>query len=94
MTNRTTLRRGIYTLAAAATLGLALAGPASARPEPGEPVVSSSSRPPIIKTVEVPVDNDDFEPVQVGGGVLAGLALAGAGAALASRRRHEMPHFA
>lgn len=88
MNSRTsTLRRGLCAVGAAATLGLVLAGPAAARPEPGEPaptVVTETLPPP-------PVDDNALDLLQVGGGILAGLALAGAGMAVASRRRHAAP---
>jgi ABC-type sugar transport system substrate-binding protein len=85
-TRTSTVRRGFCALGAAATLGLALAGPAAARPEPGEPV----SPKPIILVHKV--DDNAFELFQVGGGILAGLALAGAGRAVASRRDHAGLH--
>lgn len=91
MNHHSTLQRGACTLAAAATLGLALAGPASARPDPGEPVPTPSGS---VHVIETPVDDNAVELLQVGGGLAAGLALAGAAAALASRRRHATPHFA
>lgn len=84
-----TIRRGACALGAAAALGLTLAGPANARPEPGEPVptvVITDPPPP------EPRDDNALELLQVGGGVLAGLALAGAGWAMASRRHHASPH--
>ena len=72
MNANTNLRRTIYTVGAAATLGLVLAGPASAKPEPGEPVTSSSGGTTTSRIVKVPVVVDDnaLEPVQ-----LAGLAI-------------------
>ena len=91
-TRTTTVRRGLCVLGAAATLGLALAGPATARPEPGEPVGSCTEAvQPAPRTLSVPVDDNALELFQVGGGVLAGLALAGAGAAVVSRRHHIDP---
>jgi hypothetical protein len=91
MNANSTLRRTICTLGAAATLGLVLAGPASARPEPGDPVGSSGTATPGPAIIRVPVDDNALELVQLGGGVLAGLALAGAGRAMASRRQHAHP---
>ncbi len=89
MRTNTTLRRGIYSLGAAATLGLVLAGPAHAKPEPGDPVPPSTR----IVEVKIPYDDNALEPVQLGGGILAGMALAGAGMAVASRRQHGHPHL-
>jgi hypothetical protein len=39
--------------------------------------------PPVVR-----VDDNALEYLQIGGGLLAGMALAGAGAALVSRRNH------
>lgn len=88
-TRTSAVRRGFCAVGAAAALGLGIAGPADARPEPGEPVptvVITDPPPP------GPRDDSALEWVQVGGGVLAGLALAGAGWAMASRRQHAGPH--
>lgn len=83
-----TLRRTCCAVGAAATLGFALAAPASAVVEPGPgPGVTPT-------VVVIPVDDDALELMQLGGGILAGLALAGAGAALVSRRHHAAPRLA
>ena len=75
--------------AGALALALVLAGPASAVVEP-DPI--GSALPPESPGVStVLVDDDAVELLQVGGGILAGLALAGAGLAVASRRRHAAP---
>lgn len=80
-----TVRRGFCALGAAAVLGLGFAGQADARPEPGEPVPTTLVNPPPPPPEP---DGGGIELVQLGGGILAGLALAGAGAAVASRRHH------
>lgn len=90
MTLNTTLRRSLCAVGAAAALGLSVAGPASARVDPGEPVGSNRPAPPPRPPTFI--DDNAIEWVQVGGGVLAGLALAGAGAALGSRRHHASAH--
>jgi hypothetical protein len=88
-TRTNTVRRGLCTFGAAAALGLGFAGPASAVVLP-DPIGRSEVAPPSGPTVFF--DDNALEWVQVGGGVLAGIALAGAGAALASRRHHASPH--
>lgn len=92
MTLNTTLRRSLCAAGAAAALGLSVAGPASARFEPGEPVGTPRSGTTVTRTIGVPIDDNALELVQLGGGVLAGIALAGAGMALASRRHHAGAH--
>lgn len=85
-TRTSTLRRGFCALGAAAALGLGLAGPANAvvLPDP----IGSGVPPKGPFAIEVPIDDNALELLQVGGGILAGLALAGAGMAVATRRQH------
>lgn len=81
-------------LAATALAGILLAAPAEARPDPGTggrdfapgTSVPSPKGPPII------VDDGAVEYLQLGAGLIAGVALAGAGAAMVSRRHHRDPH--
>ncbi|AXG14625.1 hypothetical protein [Intrasporangium calvum] len=86
------LRRTCCALGAAATLGLALAAPASAVVLP-DPIGSGlpPEQPSPGGVITVAIDDNALELLQVGGGLLAGLALAGAGVALASRRHHSDP---
>lgn len=46
--------------------------------------------PPVV--ARMLVGDNAVEPLQLGAGVLAGVALAGAGLAVASRRRHAPAH--
>lgn len=94
MTLNTILRRSLCALGAAAALGLGVASPANARFEPGDPIGSSAAVPAPRPSTIVYVDDNALEVLQVGGGVLAGLALAGAGWAMASRRHGASPHLA
>lgn len=89
MFNTASVRRTGSALGATALLALLLAAPAAARPDPGTggrdfgPVTTQPEPlPPAI-----PMDDEAVEYLQVGVGILAGIALAGAGAALVSRRR-------
>ena len=93
MSHTASVRRTGSALGACALTALLLAAPAAARPDPGTggtdfPPGSSVSLPPGPSNG---VDDDAVELLQVGAGILAGIALAGAGAALLSRRRHEHP---
>ena len=89
-TRTNTVRRGLCTLGAAAALGLGFAGPAGAVVRPDPIGKSDVTTPP--PSTRVFLDDNAIEWIQVGGGVLAGIALAGAGAALGSRRHHASPH--
>jgi hypothetical protein len=93
----TTFHRAAATVAATGLIALSLAGPAAARPDPG----TGSQQELRCKagcyiggdtpsgSVSVPrLDDNGVEYVQLGAGLLAGLALAGAGAAVVSRRSH------
>ena len=95
MSNTTSIRRMASIAGAAGLIALSMAGPASARPDPGngelprcstscfEGGTSGGSGIPIPS-----VDGGGVELLQLGGGLLAGVALAGAGMAVASRRTH------
>jgi hypothetical protein len=80
-------------LATTALAGILLAAPAQAIPDPGTggtdpvPVVPQS-----VPGPADPLDDDAVEYLQLGAGLIAGVALAGAGAALVSRRHHRDPH--
>ncbi len=96
MSNTTPARRTASALAASALIALLAAAPAAARQDPGtggrdfapaDRVRAPSSSGPAI-------DDNSVEYLQVGAGILAGLALAGAGAAMASRRNHREPSTA
>lgn len=102
MSRTTTLRRVPAVVGAAGLIVLSMAGPAGARPDPGSgsprdwhcsascyqgggtvPDAGVSD----VRTV-LRVDDTGVQVLQLGAGVLAGLAMAGAGAALVSRRHH------
>lgn len=84
-------------MGASGLIALSLAGPASARPDPGtggwqelrctngcyEGGTSGSD-----PTQYVVLDDNAVEFLQLGAGLLAGIAFAGAGMAVASRRNH------
>lgn len=94
MSHTTSIRRALTVAGATGILAFSVAAPASARPDPGNGAQSEWS----CQTDCYPggttpgptitVDDNALELLQLGGGVLAGLALAGAGVALASRRTH------
>ena len=95
MSHITSIRRAATTIGATGLIAIALAGPASARPDPGtgsaaEQHCSVSCYPgpdnaaPAAATPAA--DDNGIEVFQLGAGLLAGLALAGAGIAVASRR--------
>jgi len=91
MSHSTSARRTASAFAASALVALVVAAPAAARQDPGTGGVDQvaavpASAPPIIE-----VDDDAVEMLQIGAGLLAGLALAGAGAAMVSRRHHRDP---
>jgi hypothetical protein len=94
MSHTTPARRTASALAASALIALLAAAPAAARQDPGTggrdfgPGDRVSSPTPAGTLV---VDDDAVEYLQVGAGLLAGIALAGAGAALVSRRNHREP---
>ena len=94
MSATSTFRRSAAAVGAAGILALSLAGPASARPDPSTGELPRCS----VGCFEggttsgglatITVDDNAFEVLQLGAGVLAGIALAGAGMAVASRRSH------
>jgi hypothetical protein len=95
MSHTTSIRRAASVVGATGLLALSMAGPASARPDagPGElPRCSSQCYEGPESTggvlPRIPVDENGFEVLQLGAGILAGVALAGAGMAVASRRSH------
>jgi hypothetical protein len=93
MSRTSTIRRGAAALGVSGLIALTLAGPAAARPDPG-----TGERPQCTSgcyeggatssTQIFRVDDNAVEFLQLGAGVLAGIALAGAGLAVASRRSH------
>lgn len=96
-----TTRRWAGALGTAGLLALALAAPAAARPDPGtgglhERLNSAQLHQNDTSPIPVPavpsVATDGTAYLELGAGVLAGLALAGAGAAVVSRRRHSHGH--
>ena len=97
MSHTTSIRRSASILGATGLVALSMAGPASAREVPGNgdwadqrcsvncyegPVPTGSS------TRVIRIDDNAVEVMQLGAGLLAGVALAGAGAAAFSRRSH------
>ena len=98
MSHTTSIRRSASVLGATGLIALSLAGPASARQVPGngdwaDQHCSTScftggtaigSQGPVY----IRIHDNGVEVLQLGAGVLAGLALAGAGAAAFSRRSH------
>lgn len=101
MSHTTSIRRAASVAGATGLVVLSLAGPASAKPDPGTGTLpkadcSTSScyqgqpRSGDSQTVTVfrNIDDNAVEVLQLGAGILAGVALAGAGMALASRRTH------
>ena len=80
-------------VAATALAGILLASPAEVRPDPG----TGGKDPVVVAPAPAPgpggtFDDDAVEYLQLGAGLLAGIALAGAGAAMVSRRHHRDPH--
>lgn len=96
MSRSTTLRRGAAALGASTLIALSLSGPASARMLPGTgsqqelgcTTACYQGGDPAGAPRVVRIDNNAIEYLQLGGGLLAGIALAGAGMAVASRRGH------
>ncbi|HEY7722340.1 MAG TPA: hypothetical protein VIB11_10920 [Pedococcus sp.] len=97
MSHLTTIRRGAAAAGATGLIALSLAGPAAARPDPGtggphewpawsQPYQGGQGS--ASTTAFVAVDDNAVELLQLGAGLLAGVALAGAGMAVASRRHH------
>ncbi len=99
MSNTTSIRRAACIAGATGLLALSMAGPASARQDPGtgslkEQRCTTSCYTPSAGggggtvTTNGPTDDNAIEVLQLGAGILAGVALAGAGAVVASRRTH------
>ena len=101
MSRYSTFRRAAAAAGATALVALSLAGPAAARPDPGTGELAhctsgcfEGGTAPIPNPVTAPItarvtaSDHGVEYVQLGVGVLAGIALAGAGAAAATRRSH------
>jgi hypothetical protein len=91
----TAIRRTAGAAGATGLIALSLAGPAAARPDPGTgnlPRCTSGcyeggGTTPISGVVTL--DNTAVDYVQLGAGVLAGIALTGFGVAVTSRRSHR-----
>jgi hypothetical protein len=96
MSHTTSIRRAASILGATGLIALSLAGPASARQDPGTGELprcttgcyegGTSGVGPAV--TEPGTGGNGVEFLQLGGGLLAGVALAGAGMAVASRRGH------
>lgn len=97
MSHTTSIRRAASILGATGLIALSMAAPASARPDPGtggahewtqwsEPYQGGSTGSTLTPTSSA--DDNAVEVLQLGAGILAGVALAGAGVAVASRRTH------
>ncbi len=97
MSHTTSIRRALTVAGATGILAFSVAGPASARPDPGNGSQQEWSclsdcyegGTTTGPTSTITLDDNALELFQLGGGVLAGLALAGAGLAVASRRSHR-----
>jgi len=105
MSRFTTFHRAAATVGASGLIALSLAGPAAARPDPGtgsqqefrctNSCFSGGDTQQQPRPITVPrLDESGVEYVQLGAGLVAGLALAGAGVAFASRRSHAHAHAA
>lgn len=98
MSHTTSIRRSASVLGATGLIALSLAGPASAREIPGNGdwadqhcstnCYVGGTTGGTQRTLSNPIDDNGVEVLQLGAGLLAGLALAGAGAAAFSRRTH------
>jgi hypothetical protein len=97
MSHTTSIRRAASMLGATGLIALSMAAPANARQVPGngdwaEQHCSLSCfegpQPGPSRIIFRPTDDNAVEVLQLGAGVLAGIALAGAAAAAASRRNH------
>jgi hypothetical protein len=97
MSHTTSIRRALTVAGATGVLAFSVVGPASARPDPGNGsqqewscqtgCYEGGTTPGATNTITV--DDNAIEMLQLGGGVLAGIALAGAGVAFVSRRSHH-----
>ncbi|MFW5471632.1 hypothetical protein ACOCJ4_16480 [Knoellia sp. CPCC 206435] len=94
MSNFTRSRRAASVIGATGFIALSMAGPASARQDPGNGsqaewrCSTSCYEGPAGSGTTFGPDGNSVEVLQLGAGILAGLALAGAGVAVASRRSH------
>lgn len=99
MSHTSRLRRTAAVAATGGILALSMAAPASARPDPGNGSQSEwschslcyeggSDGSSVVGPASVTVDDNAIELLQLGAGVLGGIALAGVGVAIASRRSH------
>jgi hypothetical protein len=96
MSHTTRIRRAASVFGATGLIALSLAGPASARQDPSTGELPRCTTG-CFEGGTAPgrtqfIDDNAVEYLQLGAGVLAGIALAGAGAAVASRRPHH-PRF-
>jgi hypothetical protein len=93
MSRITTIRRAAAAGGATGLIALSLAGPAAARPDPGTGELTHCTSDcyqggsPATSAVLTANDNA-VEYVQLGAGVLAGIALTGGAVAVLSRRSH------
>jgi hypothetical protein len=97
MSHTTSIRRSASILGATGLIALSMAGPASAREVPGNGDWADQHcsvscyegpTPAGSPTQVIRIDDNAIEVLQLGAGILAGFALAGAGAAAFSRRSH------
>ena len=98
MSNINSLRRAAAIGGATGLIALSMAAPASARQDPGTGSVREQhcttdcypgpAAPGGVSNPFPSTDDSAIEVLQLGAGLLAGLALAGAGVAIASRRNH------
>lgn len=107
MSHTTSIRRAASIAGATGLVALSMAGPASARPDPGtggpgelrcsvscyEGPANGAGAGPDVGAV-LRVDDNGSQILQLGAGLLAGVALAGAGMAVVSRRGHGHGHAA
>ena len=102
MSHTTSTRRSAAILGATGLIALSIAAPASARQVPGNGdwadqhcsvnCYEGPSGSGGVTTPTIAIDDNGVEVLQLGAGLLAGLALAGAGAAAFSRRTHGHAH--
>ena len=93
MSTRSALRTS-GVVVATALAGILIAAPAQARVDPGtgpNDRVAPHTTPPLPPGPPATADDDAVEYLQLGAGLLAGLSIAGAAAAVASRRQHRDP---